>query len=35
MKIHNINNNNYINFKNNSNLVKKEEINKENKYDVV
>jgi anti-sigma28 factor (negative regulator of flagellin synthesis) len=35
MKIHNINNNNYINFKNNSNLVKKEEINKKNKYDVV
>ncbi|HQO95721.1 MAG TPA: hypothetical protein PK516_07710, partial [Sedimentibacter sp.] len=35
MKINNINNNNYINYKGNSNLIKKEEINKENKYDVI
>jgi len=35
MKIHNINNNNYINYKGNSNPIKKEEINKENKYDVI
>ncbi|MDD4088783.1 MAG: flagellar biosynthesis anti-sigma factor FlgM [Tissierellia bacterium] len=35
MKIQNINNNNYINYKVNSNLTKKEEINKENKYDVI
>ena len=35
MKIQNINNNNYINHKNNSNFIKKEEINRENKYDVI
>ncbi len=35
MKIQNINNSNYINQKNNSNYVKKEEVIKENKYDVI
>lgn len=36
MKIQNINNNNYINYKGNSNTIKKEEIsNKENKFDVI
>ncbi len=36
MKVNNINNNNnYISYKGNSNLIKKEEINKENKYDVI
>ena len=35
MKIQNINNNNYINYKGNSNLIKKEEVNKENKYVVI
>ncbi len=35
MKIQNIKNNNYINFKGNSKSIKKEEINKENKFDVI
>lgn len=35
MKIQNINNNNYINYKNNPNYVKKEKNIKENKYDVI
>jgi|LSQX01.2.fsa_nt_gb anti-sigma28 factor (negative regulator of flagellin synthesis) len=35
MKIQNINNKNYINYRSNSNEIKKEEINKENKYDVI
>lgn len=35
MKIQNINNKNYINYKSSSNEIKKEEINKENKYDVI
>lgn len=35
MKVQNINNKNYINYKSNSNEIKKEEINKENKYDVI
>ena len=35
MKIQNINNKNYINHKKNSNFIKQEEINKQNKYDVI
>lgn len=36
MKIQNVNNNNYINYKGNPNTIKKEETNnKENKFDVI
>lgn len=35
MKIQNINNNNHINFKSSSNVNRKEEVNKANKYDLI
>lgn len=35
MKIQNINNNNHINFKGSSNVNRKEEVNKANKYDLI
>ena len=35
MKINNINNNNYISYKGNSNLIKKKKSIKKKKYDVI